>query len=109
MPSFNGQVTGVFFSTREEAFVSTVTEYNDRIAALSPRPEKGSCKYRHTLKVVDSLTLAGNEHFNAENVDTSPDPIFAEEYAVSGWFKWNAPADQQTWHTAFRFTVIPDN
>lgn len=93
MPSFNGQLTGVFFSTRAEAFVSTVAEYNDRIAALSPRPEKGSCKYRHTLKVVDSLVRAGNEPFVGDDVDSSPDPIFAEEYAVSGWFKWNAPAE----------------
>jgi hypothetical protein len=54
MPSFNGQLTGVLFSTRTEAYVSTVEEYNHRIVPLSPKPEKGSCRYRHTLKVVSS-------------------------------------------------------
>ena len=94
MPSFNGQLTGVIFSTRTEAYVSTVAEYNERIVPLSPLPEKGSCRYRHILKVVESLSLAGSEPFNKDLVDANPDPIFAEEYAVSGWFKWNAPANQ---------------
>lgn len=86
-------MTGVIFSTRADAFVASVEEHNARIVPLSPKPEKGSCKYRHTYRVVESLSKTGTEDFNKEDIDSSPDPIFAEEYAVSGWFKWKAPAE----------------
>lgn len=37
-------------------------------------------------------------------VESDPKFDFADEYAVTGWFKWNSDKEVN-WHTAFRMTI----
>ena len=58
-----------------------------------------------TIKVESGREFVATQKFDDESVFESKDTIFADEYSVSGWFKWTEINDQNLWHAGFRLTI----
>jgi hypothetical protein len=92
----------------EDAVISTIEDYHTYLAGCNPAPEDDTCREHKTINVIDDVIqeFKGNETpYDESKVVKVEGPLFPEEYAVSGWFRWAVPVDQSIWHTAFRLTT----
>lgn len=106
-PSFQGQVAGVNFRVGEDSVISSLAEYEEFVHSCNP-PPVDSCE-RKTASLPHIEYFGKDTAFDHNNALQTEDVIFAQEYSVSGWFKWVHPSEQNIWHTAFRLTINPQS
>ncbi|CAD8207149.1 unnamed protein product [Paramecium pentaurelia] len=103
VPSFQGQFRLVQANAGQNVFIGTETEANDFVFACNHLPEE-KCE-RQISNLHDFEFHGADSQFDASSVVENTEPIYAQEYSVSGWFKWYPVQNPESWYSAFRLTL----
>ncbi|CAD8162253.1 unnamed protein product [Paramecium octaurelia] len=103
--SFQGQFRLVQSNAGQNVFIETPTEANEFVFACNSLPEE-KCE-RQISNLHEFEFNSQTTQFDSKQVVENSEPIFAQEYSISGWFKWHTiqEATTNSWFSAFRLTM----
>jgi hypothetical protein len=92
-PGFNGQVTKVYLGVGRGAFIDSLEELGAWMDSQAKIPRADMDRVV-TLKQVKEAELieVGKGAETYKEIGGGSDTSFADEYSVSGWFRWVPPA-----------------
>ncbi|CAD8138988.1 unnamed protein product [Paramecium pentaurelia] len=101
--SFNGQIARVF-AFNDELYTET-SEFTQFITNCYGIPKNIYSGKRLTIPIEKERTFVSPAAFDYDSIFENQKPMLPDEYSASGWFKWEAPNDQNIWHSGFRWTT----
>ncbi|CAD8193962.1 unnamed protein product [Paramecium pentaurelia] len=103
--SFQGQFRLVQSNVGSNVFIETPAEANQFVFECNQLPEE-KCE-RQISNLHEFEFNSQTTQFDSKQVVENSEPIFAQEYSISGWFKWHTIQEQTTnsWFSAFRLTM----